>query len=183
MVELDLESFRLLTEDLESAPGLVYGERARAARGDLMDLMQWEPALRWAYTGRPVYDPNRVDLRDAAGRALDPAHGFEPDDDPHEMAEYLRVVGYLWVRHVLPPEEVTRLREAGERLRLRAREGRSGVLVGSADERRAGAHAGPPRRPGARDARAPWRTRDSSGCPSSATCRWSTSRDPRTRTA
>ena len=123
IIELAAEDFQLLTEDLESAAGLLYGERASRHRGDAMDFLQWEPAMRWMYVDRPVYDPDAVVLRDAAGRTLDPTRGFEPDDDPEEMAEFLRVVGYLWVRGVLAPEEVAELREEGERLAAAAREG------------------------------------------------------------
>ena len=111
VVELARESFVDLTEDLESSAGLVYGDRAKPERGDLMDLLQWEPALRWMFRGRPVYDPDAIDLRDASGDAIDPKRAFEVDDDPAEMAEFLRVVGYLWVRNVLSPEEVATLRE------------------------------------------------------------------------
>ena len=123
LVELPFEHWAGLTEDLESAPGLVYGDHATRVRGDLMDFMQWEPALRWLFQDRPVYDPECVDLRDSQGRALDPTRGFYPDDDPEEMAEFLRVVGYLWVRNVLSPEEVETLQEEGERLRAAAKPG------------------------------------------------------------
>jgi hypothetical protein len=88
-----------------------------------MHLLQWEPALRWLYTGRPVYDPEAVDLRDAAGRPLDPTRGFTLDDDREEMAHFLREVGYLWVRGVLSPDEVARLQQEAELLRAEAREG------------------------------------------------------------
>lgn len=123
VVELPRESFVHLTEDLESSAGLVYLDRITSVRGDLMDLMQWEPAFRWMFRDRPVYDPDAVDLRDAQGRALDPTRSFTLDDDPAEMAEFLRVVGYLWVRNVLSSGEVAELREESERLRAAATEG------------------------------------------------------------
>lgn len=123
VIELARERFVQLTEDLESAAGLVYGDRVASLRGDLMDLMQWEPALRWMYRDRPIYDPDAVELRDAQGRVLDPTRAFEVDDDPAEMAEFLRVVGYLWVRNVLDPEEIATLQEESARLAAAAREG------------------------------------------------------------
>jgi ectoine hydroxylase-related dioxygenase (phytanoyl-CoA dioxygenase family) len=89
----------------------------------MMQLMQWEPALRWAYRGRPIYDAARIDLRDLDGRPLDPGRSFELDDDPEEMAHFLRTVGYIWVRNVLSPEEVEELQRESERLRADAREG------------------------------------------------------------
>ena len=123
VVELSRDSWHQFSLDLESSAGLVYGERAHSPRGDLMDLLQWEPALRWLFTERPVYDPDTVDLRDEAGRVLDPTHGFTLDDDREEMASFLRTVGYLWVRDVFSQEEVQAFRAAGERLRAAAREG------------------------------------------------------------
>lgn len=122
-VELSQASFDGLTRDLESSAGLIYGARARALQGDLMDFMQWEPALRWLYTGRPVYDASAVDLRGLRGEALDPTRAFRLDDDREEMAHFLRTVGYVFVRNVLAPEEVDELLAEGEQLRRLAREG------------------------------------------------------------
>ena len=122
-VELSQASFVGLTHDLESSAGLIYGARARALRGDLMDFMQWEPALRWLYTGRPVYDPSAVDLRGLRGEPLDPAHAFQLGDDREAMAHYLRTVGYVFVRDVFSTDEVETLRAEAENLKRLAREG------------------------------------------------------------
>lgn len=122
-IEIDRESWQDLTRDLETAAGLVYGARVTRLRGELMDLMQWEPALRWLFVGRPVYDPETLDLRDRAGHPIDPMRGFTLDDDRQEMAHFLRTAGYLWIRQVLAPDEVATLREEAERLRADAREG------------------------------------------------------------
>ena len=122
-IELDHQTWDQLTRDLESSAGLIYGQRVERLRGDLMELMQWEPALRWMFVRRPVYDADAVDLRSASGKRLDPCHGFRPDDDPEEMKEYLRTVGYLWIRGVFSPEEVAILQTEAEELRAEAREG------------------------------------------------------------
>ena len=122
-IEISHESWDQLTRDLESSAGLIYGARVERIRGDLMDLMQWEPALRWMFVWRPVYDASTVDLRDPSGRSFDPCHGFRPDDDPREMKEYLRSVGYLWIRGVFAPEEVAQLQAEADELRREAREG------------------------------------------------------------
>ena len=122
-VELSQETWQNLTVDLESSAGLIYGDRVERLRGDLMDLMQWEPALRWMFVRRPVYDEAAVDLRGPSGRVFDPCHGFRLDDDPEEMKEYLHTVGYLWIRGVFSPEEVATLQAEAEELRAEAREG------------------------------------------------------------
>lgn len=123
VIELSHESWEQLTRDLESSAGLIYGARVERLRGDLMDLMQWEPALRWMFVGRPVYDEAAVDLTGPSGRRFDPCHGFRPDDDPEIMKEYLQTVGYLWVRGVFTPEEVATLQAEADELRVEAREG------------------------------------------------------------
>jgi hypothetical protein len=123
LVELGLESWGQLVQDVESAPGLIYGQRVVRVRGELMQLLQWEPALRWLYTGRPVYDPDTVDLRDAHGEPLDPERSFTLEDDRSELAHFLRTTGYLWLRGVLSDEEVQQLRAEAEQLRAAAREG------------------------------------------------------------
>lgn len=133
-IELGHESWEFLTRDLESSAGLIYGDRVTRLRGDLMDLMQWEPALRWMFVKRPVYDESAVELRSASGRILDPCHGFQPDDDPEEMKEYLRTVGYLWIRGVFSEEEVETLRAEAEELRREAREGDQESWWGKTEE-------------------------------------------------
>lgn len=123
LIELSKESWQHLTEDLESAPGLMYGERVKGLRGDMLQLLQWEPALRFLYQGRPVYDPETIDLRDRDGAPLDPTRSFALDDEREEMAHFLRTAGYVWIRNVLSPAEVATLRDEAELLKADAREG------------------------------------------------------------
>ena len=53
--------------DLETPPSLLYHGRVRGLRGDLMTFVLWEAALRALYTGRPIYDPQALALRDRRG--------------------------------------------------------------------------------------------------------------------
>ena len=123
VIEIAHESWQEIVHDLETAPGLIYGQRVRRIRGDLMQFLEWEPALRWMFTGREVYDPASVDLRDASGAPLDLTRGFALEDDDAEMAHFLANAGYLWVRNVLSAEEIDGLRNAAGRLEAAAREG------------------------------------------------------------
>ena len=123
VVEMSRESWEGLVYDFESPPGLLYGGRVRGLRGDLMHFVGWEPHLRAMFTGRPIYDSAHPDLRDANGVTLDPTRSFRIDEDPEEMAEFLRVVGYLFVKGAFSPDEVAAFRDGAEALRERAVEG------------------------------------------------------------
>jgi len=120
VVELDHALWEGLVHDLESAPGLLYGGFAKGLRGDMMDFVRWEPALRAMYQGRPVYQPDAVDLRGRDGTALDPEASFSLDDNDELLADFLRVMGYVRVRNVFSRDEVEALIEDAEVLRAAA---------------------------------------------------------------
>ena len=120
VVELEQRYWQGLGRDLESAPGLIYGGYAKGLRGDLMDFVRWEPSLRALYRGRPVYDSEHVDLRGRDGVPLDPSRSFAWGDDAEEMADQLRVMGYLRVRGVFGDDEVAAMLDDAEALRAAA---------------------------------------------------------------
>jgi hypothetical protein len=123
VVALRSEDWQGLVHDLESPPSLLYHDSAERVRGDLMHFVRWEAGLRALYTGRPVYDPVALDLRDPSGNPLDATRGFQLDDDPEEMAHFLREVGYLLVKGVFSPEEVASFHRAATALRGVAQKG------------------------------------------------------------
>jgi len=114
LIAIDQESWEGLVHDYESAPGLLYASRVRCLRGDALELVLWEPALRALYQGRPIYDPDKP-LLDRDGSKLDAARTFSPDDGVEDMRHFLRSTGYLVVRAVFDASEVaTFAREAAE---------------------------------------------------------------------
>ena len=123
VVELCHSLWQGLVHDLESAPGLLYGGFAKGLRGDMMDFVRWEPALRAMYRGRPVYYPERVALRGRDGLALDPSQAFALCDDDDDMAHFLATAGYLLVRGVFDTDEVAAMNADAELLRAGAVEG------------------------------------------------------------
>jgi ectoine hydroxylase-related dioxygenase (phytanoyl-CoA dioxygenase family) len=88
-----------------------------------MKFVAWEPALRALYTGRPVYDAATLELRDRAGRRIDPSRSFRLEDDEADAGHFLRTAGYLLVRGVLATDEVAALLAEAEALRGEARPG------------------------------------------------------------
>jgi len=121
LIALDDESWRGLASDLDTPPGLLYGGRVETVRGNPLRFVRWEPALRAMYHGRPVYDAARVDLH-----GLDPAATFTMPDvaaKREEMRDFLDTCGYILVRDVFTPEEISGFLEDARVLSEEAREG------------------------------------------------------------
>jgi hypothetical protein len=122
VMELAPDCWEGLVHDYESPPGLLYGGRVACKKGKAIRLVNWEPALRALYTGRPLFDPE-TELRDRHGAPLDPEHAFRPGDDREDMAHFLRTAGYLLVREAFAPDEVARFAAEAAELRDEARKG------------------------------------------------------------
>jgi hypothetical protein len=126
VVEVGADLFANLVGELDTAPGLLYGGRARCGRGKALRWLAWEPALRAAWSGRPVYDPDDARLADRRGQPLDPAHAFAFREASEErgarermhddMGHFLRSAGYLFVRGVFGDAEVATFRAEAEEL-------------------------------------------------------------------
>lgn len=122
VIEIRLEDWEGLVHDYESAAGLLYGTRVRCLRGEAMNFIAWEPALRAMFVGRPIYDPD-VPLLDETGRAIDPWRVFMPKDDEDEMASFLRTAGFLVVKGLFSRQEAAELLSEADTLRAEAVKG------------------------------------------------------------
>ena len=123
VIELDREAWEGLVHELEAPAGLLYAGRLRCIRGHAMQLMAWEAGLRALYNGRPLYEADRLDLRDRSGNPLDILRSFTLDDDREELRHFLDVAGYALVRGVFGADEVAAFRSEAEALRGEARKG------------------------------------------------------------
>jgi hypothetical protein len=115
VVELDADAWSDYANELSTCFGLLYGNRVAFPRGGFDGLTRWEPAIRALYHGRPIYDPDRVDLPD------DLTRGFEPGDD--RAAAFYERTGYLHLRGVFGRAELDALIDEVERLVAAARPG------------------------------------------------------------
>lgn len=123
VVEIAAGDFEALAQDLESAPGLLYAGRVRCSRGNAMEFVRWEPALRALFHGRPIFDPERAELRDRRGAPLDLRRRFEPGSDPEDMRHFLSETGYLLAGGVFSNREIQDLRQVAQAVRAEARPG------------------------------------------------------------
>jgi hypothetical protein len=124
LVELSAATFSEFLHELLTASGAVRTGRARILRGELGQWQRWEPAIRALLTGRPIYSPavwpTLLD-RDGVPLALDRC--FHVDDDREAMRHFLEVAGYLHVKAVFDPDEVSQLGTEVEHVRARTTPG------------------------------------------------------------
>ena len=124
VIELERSAWEGLVAELEAPAGLLYGGRLRCLRGEGMDAMAWEPALRALYNGVPPWDAEEAArLADRAGRPLDPEQTFRVDSDRGDTSHFLDSAGYLFVRDVFRREEIAVLLEEAAQLAREARQG------------------------------------------------------------
>lgn len=112
VVGLDLDSWRGLVADLDTPPGLFYGGRVEAVRGNPLRFVRWEPALRAMFHGRPIFDPASVELRDRSGVPLEADRSFTLDElraDDADARHFLATAGYVWVREAFDRAEVAEM--------------------------------------------------------------------------
>ena len=128
VVDLDFDDFVGLASDLDTAPGLFYGGRVTVSKGKALRFVRWEPGLRALFHGRPIFDPETVDLRDRHGEPLDPSRRFpfESLTDPELAADathFLVTAGYVVVSGVFDRDDVASFIEAAGRLEVGATPG------------------------------------------------------------
>ena len=120
---IDDESWIDYLYEFRTRFGLLYSNAVRFARGSFETWDVWEPAIRFMYSGRPIYNPATLDFRDRHGSPLDLHHTFAVDDDPDDMSHFLRLTGYLVVKRAFDPAFVQSLASEIDRIRDRAVEG------------------------------------------------------------
>lgn len=123
VIELDLDSWQGLVHELEAPAGLLYARRPKCLRGNPIEMMAWESALRALYNGRPLYDPANQALRDGHGCALDPQATFTLAADRGELTHFLHTAGYLFVRDVFRAAELVAFLDEAQQLQREARQG------------------------------------------------------------
>ena len=126
VVSVGLEAWLGLALDLDTAPGLLYTDRATVPFGDPLRFMGWEPGLRALFHGLPIFDPEAADLRDVDDSPLDPTRTFpfpQLEVTAADAANFLRTAGYLCVSGVFATDEVDIMLDEAEILADEARPG------------------------------------------------------------
>ena len=106
VARLEIDALSDLVQDYQSTMGLAMTARVRIETGTMDDWIGWEPILRALLDGRKVYETGDVGFRALDGGALDLDRVFTPEDDPEELAHFLREAGFLHIRGVFEEEEM-----------------------------------------------------------------------------
>ncbi len=113
VVNLTYEDWCSFAWELRSCFGLFYADRLAFARGGFGSLARWEPALRVAFDGQPIYDlDDPPEVIDEAGESLDLSRRFSLDDLEHrgdEVADFLARAGFVHLSGVVNGGEIGRL--------------------------------------------------------------------------
>jgi hypothetical protein len=102
-------AFSELMQDVSSALGLGMRGQVELRRGSMDRFVAWEPVLRAALDGRPVYEPGMVTLRAPDGAPLDLERSFTLGDPPEEVGAFLAEAGYLRIRGVFGEDEMAEI--------------------------------------------------------------------------
>ena len=122
VVELSEQDWRDFVWELKTCFALLYADRLRIPTGSFGQLSRWEPALRAAFDGQPVYDyADPPPVVDAAGQPLDLTTSFTLDDSDDVILDFLRRAGFVHVRGVFGDEEIEAMRDAVQAAVARAR--------------------------------------------------------------
>jgi len=108
--------------ELKTCFALLYAERIAVPVGTFGQLSRWEPALRAAFDGQPVYDFTAPPpVVDAEGNPVDLTTTFSLDDSDGDIVDFLRRAGFIHVRGVFSRDEVETLRAEVQKAVAKAR--------------------------------------------------------------
>lgn len=122
VVELGHADWCTFVWELRTSFALLYAGAVSFPRGGFGHLARWEPALRAAFDGQDVYDlDDPPPVLDADGAPVDLERSFGLDGDDRDLRDHLDRTGFLHLRQVFRPDEVSALGAAVDAALARAR--------------------------------------------------------------
>ena len=122
VVELTQEDWCDFVWELKTCFALLYAERITVPVGSFGQLSRWEPGLRAAFDGQPVYDfADPPPVVDDDGRSIDLTTSFTLDDSDEAIVGFLRRAGFIHLRGVFSLDEVNAIRGEVEAALAKAR--------------------------------------------------------------
>jgi Phytanoyl-CoA dioxygenase (PhyH) len=110
VVTLHEQAFSDWAQLQRSFGGMMVAQELRFRDGDERDISVWDSLWLTLLEGWPVVD-DELQFLDRDGGPLDLGRSFTPDDDPADIAHFLREAGYLHLRGWLDPDDMARISE------------------------------------------------------------------------
>lgn len=104
VIHLSAEQFSDWAQDHRSLNAFAVGMELEVRNGTAWDVSVWDSLWRCLLDGWPV--TGDISFVDRAGRPLDLSRTFTPDDDPADMAHFVREAGFLHLRGWIEPDAV-----------------------------------------------------------------------------
>ena len=105
VLDLDEAAFSDWAQLQRSLNGMVVMQQLRFEGGDERDVSVWDALWHTLLEGWPVVDPDLAFV-DRHGAPLDLGQSFGPDEDPADIAHFLREAGFLHLRGWLSTEDM-----------------------------------------------------------------------------
>ena len=115
IVTLTLEQFSDWVQNQQSFNGMTVARSLVTRQATERDVSVWDALWLTVLEGWPVVD--EIDFRDRFGEPLDLGRHFTPDDDPADIAHFLREAGYLHLRGWTDPAEMATIADDIDRAR------------------------------------------------------------------
>ena len=106
VVEVSDDGFSDWVHHIRNVQSLTVSGDLRYTGGSLGTLLTWQLVLRAITDGTPVHEPGSVTFTDRHGAPLDLRRAFAPDDDPTDIAHFVREAGFLHLRGWLDPADM-----------------------------------------------------------------------------
>ncbi|WP_165189274.1 phytanoyl-CoA dioxygenase family protein [Caulobacter soli] len=107
-IALTAEQFSDWAQNQITFNGFLVMRALQVLEGQIRDVSVWDSLWIALLEGWPVTDM-RLAFRDRHGVPLDLAAAFAPDDDPADIAHFLREAGYLHLKGWLNPADLARI--------------------------------------------------------------------------
>ena len=116
VIALSPDDFSDWVQNQVTLNGFMVMRSLELKSGDVADISSWDALWIALLEGWAVIDQG-LTFRDRHGAPLDLGASFSPDDDPADIAHFLREAGYLHLKAWLDPADLARIVEDMDRAR------------------------------------------------------------------
>jgi hypothetical protein len=115
VLDVDEAQFSDFVLDQRSLNSFSVARDVRMHNASMTQILDWDRVWRALLDGWAVHRPGDIDFGDRDGSPLDLHQGFGPDDDPADIAHFLREAGFVRLEGWLDPADMATIADDIER--------------------------------------------------------------------